>query len=146
MPGRRSPIIVRDMRDAWRSSYGLLLICAGAGLATLVLTRGRALAVVVIVVALVVIGGQIMASLRDRRDPPGRPPRNVTPDEPSAAAGSTIAPREAASPVVVIEPATAGEVSESLEAKLATLDRLRDGGRLTDAEYEAKRAQLIADF
>jgi len=46
--------------------------------------------------------------------------------------------------VVVIEPT--GAAGETLEEKLVTLDRLRDDGRLTDAEYEAKRAQLIADF
>jgi hypothetical protein len=46
--------------------------------------------------------------------------------------------------VVVIEPTGPG--AETLEAKLLTLDRLRDDGRLTEAEYEAKRAQLIADF
>jgi hypothetical protein len=56
---------------------------------------------------------------------------------------STIAPRPRPAPVVVIEHA-AGD--ETLEAKLATLDRLRADGRLNDAEYEAKRAQLIADF
>jgi hypothetical protein len=115
-------------------------------LATLVLTRGRGLAVVAIVVALVVVGGQIRASLRDRSDHAGRAPRNVTPHEPSVASGSTIQAREAAPPVVVIEPAQHGEPAESLEAKLATLDRLHDAGRLTDAEYEAKRAQLIADY
>jgi hypothetical protein len=134
------------VRDAWRTYYGLLLICAGVGLVTLVLTRGRALAVVAIVVAFVVVGGQIAASRRDRGEDSGPAMRNVTPDDPFVASGSTIAPRQAASPAVVIEPAPSGEAAESLETKLATLDRLRDGGRLTDAEYEAKRAQLIADF
>jgi hypothetical protein len=75
--------------------------------------------------------------------PSARPPvpRDVTPNEPVVTPGSTISPRPTPAPVVVIEPA-----AEAGETKLATLDRLREDGRLTDVEYEAKRAQLIADF
>jgi hypothetical protein len=72
------------------------------------------------------------------------PPEPLKSTRPSASSGSTIGPRAAARPVVIIEPT--GPSAETLEAKLLTLDRLRDDGRLTDAEYEAKRAQLIADF
>ena len=36
--------------------------------------------------------------------------------------------------------------SERLAAKLQALDALRADGLVTDDEYEAKRAQLIADF
>jgi hypothetical protein len=48
--------------------------------------------------------------------------------------------------VVVVEPAGSGGSADSVEARLATLERLRDDGRLTAAEYETKRAQLIAEL
>ena len=104
--------------------------------------------VVVILAILRAIGPTWVIGSRPPAPPPD--PRNVTPPEPpistrsSARSGSTIGPRPATPPVVVIEPT--GPAAETLEAKLLTLDRLREGGRLTDAEYEAKRAQLIADF
>jgi hypothetical protein len=100
--------------------------------------------ILILVVVIVIVGAIAPAWLRPwRPSAPPPAPRNVTPHEPAAGSGSTIAPRPAPAPVVVIEPAPGGE---TLEAKLATLDRLRADGRLTDAEYEAKRAQLIADF
>ena len=80
---------------------------------------------------------------RSAAGPP--PPRDVTPREPAIASGSSITPRPDPAPVVIVEPAP-GIAIETLEAKLATLDRLHDDGRLSDAEYEAKRAQLIADY
>ena len=108
------------------------------------------LAVVVIVAILRTVGPWWVISRPSPRPPE---PRNVTPAEPplasgpsprssaaSAASSSTIRPRASTRPVVVIEP------PETLESKLVTLDRLRADGRLTDAEYEAKRAQLLADF
>jgi hypothetical protein len=106
------------------------------------------IAVVVILAILRAIGPTSVIGSRPPVPPPD--PRNVTPPEPplstrpSSSSSSTIGPRPASPPVVVIE-ATA-PAAETLEAKLLTLDRLRDDGRLTDAEYEAKRAQLIADF
>jgi hypothetical protein len=134
------------MRHAWRTYWVLLLISLGAGSLIFVLSRGRALAVVVIVIAVLLVGTQIMAALRDNRAPEARSVRNVTPHEATLRQGpaSTIAPRGTESPVVVIDPTTRGD--ETLESKLATLDRLRASGTLTEAEYEAKRAQLIADF
>jgi hypothetical protein len=71
-------------------------------------------------------------------------PRNVTPAEPQigAAAASIAANRPA--PVVVVE-GTASP-GDDLESKLRTLDRLRGDGLVTDEEYEAKRASLIADL
>ena len=104
------------------------------------------IAVVVVLAILRALGPKWVSPLR----PPGPPPepRNVTPPEPpvttSSRSSSTIGPRPTSPPVVVIEPT--GAAAETLEEKLVTLDRLRDDGRLTDAEYEAKRAQLIADF
>ena len=106
------------------------------------------IAVVVVLAILRAIGPTWVIGSRPPVAPPD--PRNVTPPEPPIAtgsrsgSGSTIGPRPAARPVVVIEPTDPS--AETLEAKLLTLDRLRDDGRLTDAEYEAKRAQLIADF
>ena len=108
------------------------------------------IAVVVILAILRAIGPTWVIGSRPPVPPPD--PRNVTPPEPpistrsssSSGSSSTIGPRPASAPVVVIEPT--GPAAETLEAKLLTLDRLREDGRLTDAEYEAKRAQLIADF
>src|SRR6266404_4252432 len=108
------------------------------------------IAVVVILAILRAIGPTWVFPSRPPVPPPD--PRNVTPPEPpistrsgsSSGSSSTIGPRPASQPVVVIEPT--GPAAETLEAKLLTLDRLREDGRLTDAEYEAKRAQLIADF
>jgi hypothetical protein len=105
--------------------------------------------IVVVVVVVVIVGAIAPTWLRSSRPSAAPPaPRDVTPHEPAVQAGSSIAPRPSPAPVVIIEPATdPGEMpGADLEAKLATLDRLRGEGRLTDAEYEAKRAQLIADF
>ena len=105
-------------------------------------------AVVVVLAILRAIGPTWVIGSRPPAPPPD--PRNVTPPEPpistpsTPSSGSTIGPRPAARPVVVIEPTS--PAAETLEAKLHTLDRLREDGRLTQAEYEAKRAQLIADF
>jgi hypothetical protein len=106
------------------------------------------IAVVVVLAILRAIGPTWIIGSRPPVPPPD--PRNVTPPESPISTGSmsgsssTIGPRPAARPVVVIEPTEPS--AETLEAKLLTLDRLRDDGRLTDLEYEAKRAQLIADF
>jgi hypothetical protein len=70
-------------------------------------------------------------------------PRNVTPDEPAIAPGPPIGP--ATTPqIVVVEPPA--DETDRLEAKLQALDRLRANGLVTEAEYEAKRARLIAEF
>jgi hypothetical protein len=101
----------------------------------------------VIAVAAVLLIVRAVAPSWIRPPRPSAPPpvpRDVTPHEPVVTPGSTISPRPTPAPVVVIEPAA--DAGETLETKLATLDRLRQDGRLTDVEYEAKRAQLIADF
>lgn len=60
------------------------------------------------------------------------PPRNVTPAEPTNIEAAPSTPHEG--------------TGETLEGKLRALDRLRADGLVSDAEYEAKRAQLISDF
>jgi hypothetical protein len=99
--------------------------------------------IVVVLVFLWVLHDFGLCSLPSRRSGPRLGPRNVTPPEASNPTSPPITRRPSSAPVVILEPAPA---AETLKTKLATLDQLRDDGRLTDAEYEAKRAQLIADF
>jgi hypothetical protein len=130
-------VLVGLVAARYARAFGLLGILASA-----------LIAVVVVLAIVRAIGPTWVTGSRPPVPPPE--PRNVTPPEPpvstrsASSSGSTIGPRPAAPPVVVIEPT--GPAAETLEAKLLTLDRLRDDGHLTDAEYEAKRAQLIADF
>jgi hypothetical protein len=72
--------------------------------------------------------------------------KNVTPHEPALPPGATRpqGSAEAVGPtVIVVEQPDGGH---RLAAKLEALDRLRADGLVTDEEYEAKRAKLIADF
>jgi hypothetical protein len=76
---------------------------------------------------------------------PWRPaPRDVTPRQERLA--SPDEGRIASStrrPIVVVE--SASQSVDDVEHRLESLDRLRRNGLLTDAEYEAKRAQVIAE-
>jgi len=99
--------------------------------------------IVVVAVFLWVLHDFGLWSLRSRPSAPSRGPRNVTPPEASIPKSPPITPWPRSHPVVIIEPAP---TAETLETKLATLDRLRDDGRLTESEYEAKRAKLIAEY
>jgi hypothetical protein len=134
-------------RRTWNNAWLLLLIVI-VGLVATRYARSFGLIGVIapvlgilLVVAVVRLLGPWTASSGRPAPPPA--PRDVTPREATVAPSSSIAPRPTPVPVVVIEPAPG---DETLETKLATLDRLRADGRLSDAEYEAKRAQLIADF
>jgi hypothetical protein len=71
--------------------------------------------------------------------------KNVTPQEGWLPPGvrPTGGPAAPAPSVIVVDPPDA---TEQLESKLEALDRLRASGLVTDDEYEAKRAKLIADF
>jgi hypothetical protein len=72
--------------------------------------------------------------------------KNVTPQEGWLPPGAGTTGRSAATPapsVIVVDPP---DDTERLESKLEALDRLRASGMVTDDEYEAKRAKLIADF
>jgi hypothetical protein len=136
-------------RRTWNSAWLLLAIVVIGLVATRYARSFGLLGIIAPVVVLVLVLAILRAvgpSWIARSRPPDLPPdpRNVTPTEPQGSTGSTIGPRATPQPVVVIEPAPGGD--KTLEAKLATLDRLRDDGRLTDVEYEAKRAQLISDF
>jgi hypothetical protein len=131
-----------------RNSSRATWLVVGIGLALLVGSRfvrisppiWLVLVAVVIVIALVVgrqFGAGAMGGLRRT------PPRNVTPAEPTLAPGAPIEPDARPPEVIVIEP---GDDGDRLEAKLQVLERLRANGLVTEAEYEAKRARLIAEY
>jgi len=138
------PVTRRTWNRAWLVVALIVVGLAVAREARSFGAVGMLAPILIIVVVVVIVGAIAPAWLRPwRPSAPPPPPRDVTPREPTVGPSPTIARRPASAPVVVIESAAS---DETLEAKLATLDRLRSGGRLTDAEYEAKRAQLIADF
>jgi hypothetical protein len=116
------------------------------------MTRSMGPAGIIITIALVIVLFGIARDLLRTRAGTGAPDpwtaatKNVTPHEPALPPG--LAPRrdpasDPAPPVVIVEPPDA---TEALQAKLRALDRLRADGLVTEAEYEAKRARLIADF
>ena len=121
------------MPRTWRFYY-LLAVAAMIVLSlALRMSGARIIAIVaVLVLAAVIVAGPILASLNARRTSAPRVTKNVTPLEPA------ISP-----PVIVVEPPRS-EI-EDLESKLQALDRLRTTGLVTEAEYETKRKQLIAD-
>ncbi len=134
-------------------------LLVGFGLAVLVVSRlSRAIgpAGIILTIALVLVFVWLARDLVLVRSRPGEgsrwraPTRNVTPPEPRldgpAAVDddtSTIS-SGARPPVIVVEPEA--QPLDDLEQRLLALDRLRANGLVTEAEYEAKRARLIADF
>ena len=100
------------------------------------LVRSPALAIAIVVaVAILYVAALARITLRSQAAaPPPQAPRNVTP----------IEPRVTAPPVVIVE-GTASP-GDDLDSKLRTLERLRGDGLVSDEEYEAKRASLIADL
>ena len=120
-----------------------------------ILTYGAMFAVptygfIAVVLVMVVIGvaWEVVRSRLLTRRPyqPLATTKNVTPHEPALPAGE-FAPEVSAAPrapsVIVVE---SPDGADLLGARLQALDRLRADGLVTDQEYEAKRAQLIADF
>jgi hypothetical protein len=108
---------------------------------------GLILTVFLVIVLVRLLRDLLQARLRRSDDDRQRAAtRNVTPQEgwlppgDGPTAGSAAAP---APSVIVVDPP---DDTERLESKLEALDRLRASGLVTDDEYEAKRAQLIADF
>jgi hypothetical protein len=129
------------VRNPVRASWLLFVaVLIGSGILLRILRAPWLAAVVIVAFVLMWMALTIVAGRSPT--PPARPPiRNVTPVEPQLPAGSIPPPDPAR--VVVGEPR---EPIGTLEAKLRALDRMRADGLMTDAEYEAKRAQLIADF
>ena len=107
---------------------------------------------VVLIIVLVRLARDLIQAL-SRRSGDGRQraaTKNVTPQEGWLPPGNQVDSRSASAStrapgaqVIVVAPQ---DGTERLEAKLEALDRLRATGAVTEAEYEAKRAQLIADF
>jgi Short C-terminal domain len=130
----------------------LLALVAGAVVAS---RLGRALGPTGIVLAIVLVVGAAVvlryvieaAAARSRsREPQPAAPKNVTPIEPALSPGAAApmsSTARGAPSVIVIDPP---DGSQRLAAKLQALDTLRADGLVTDDEYEAKRAKLIADF
>ena len=126
-----------------------MLVVVAARLSRSLGPVGLILTIVLVLILLKLARDLLQARFR----PPGpdRQPstKNVTPQEGWLPPGDHADPRPApgsvrgpAPSVIVVEQ----DETERLETKLEALDRLRATGAVTDAEYEAKRAQLIADF
>lgn len=104
---------------------------------------GLLLTVLVVIVALSVIRA---VTARPGPSPEPRPsPKDVTPREPHIAASGGGAIKSAARPPVIVVDAPSAPVDD-LEQRLRSLERLRTNGLLTEEEYEAKRARVIAEF
>ncbi len=136
------------------SSTAVWLLLVLAMLAVVVLRLSRALGPVglILTIVLVVVLIRLTRDLLRFRSGPREPGRqtavtkNVTPREGWLPPGAAPIPGSAATPpplVIVVDPPDA---TERLESKLEALDRLRASGLVTDDEYEAKRAKLLADF
>jgi hypothetical protein len=123
----------------------VLAVVAIVAFAVLRLGRGAPLALLigaVFVVAMIYAFRHVSAlSLRDRRADVAT--KDVTPREPALTAGPIAASAARAPEVIVVDPRP--DEIERLESKLDGLDRMRRNGLITDEEYEAKRAQLIAE-
>jgi hypothetical protein len=136
------------------SSNTLWLLVVVAMLAVVAARLSRSLGAfgLILTVFLVIVLLRLLRDLlqsRFRRSGDDHQPaatKNVTPQEGWLPPGVRPAGRPAATPapsVIVVDPPDATEL---LESKLEALDRLRASGLVTDDEYEAKRAKLIADF
>ena len=143
-------------RDGVRSTSPMLWALIGIAILSLLLARatrsyGTIGIIVTVVVALLLI--TLARNLLTSRSRPSgfdrwrATTKNVTPHEPALPPGVGPAPgSDGAAPtpsVIVVEPP---DVTDRLSARLQALDRLRADGLVTADEYEAKRAQLIADF
>ena len=107
---------------------------------------GLILTIVLVIVLIRLTRDLLQLRSRQAVDDRQRATKDVTPQEGRLAPGAASSRASGGSPapsVIVVE---ASDGTERLEAKLEALDRLRATGLVTDDEYEAKRAQLIADF
>jgi uncharacterized protein (DUF58 family) len=130
----------------------LLVVVAMLAIVAARLSRSLGAFGLILTVFLVIVLVRLLRDLlqaRFRRSADGRQraaTKNVTPQEGWLPPGAAPTGGSAATPapsVIVVDPPDA---TERLESKLEALDRLRASGLVTDDEYEAKRAQLIADF
>ena len=130
------------VRNAFRAPWLLffLVLLGSSVLVRAIRTPWLAAAIVIAIVALLV--AYTWFTSRSRHATPKPVTKNITPVEPKLAAGPN-APPDRAPDVVVID---AESPFERLEAKLEALDRLHAKGVVSDAEYETKRAKLIADL
>jgi hypothetical protein len=134
-----------------RSPLAGLWIVIGAVIVVLAISRlGRSIGPVgaLLVIALVVFvlnaGLRLSVASRDGRlDRFQRPTKNVTPNEEALPPGISARPSDEPTVVVVEAP---GRPIADLAARLQALDRLKSNGLVTESEYEAKRAEIIADF
>ena len=124
----------------------VLIVVAIVAFAIVRLGRGAPLA---LLIGAVFVVGMIYAfryvsalSLRDRERHVAT--KDVTPREPALRPGPSAAAAARAPEVIVVDPRP--DDIERLESKLDGLDRLRRNGLITDEEYEAKRAQIIAEI
>jgi hypothetical protein len=138
-----------------RTSFNGWLLLAVVLAAVLASRLGRALGptAIVLAIVLVVVGAFLLRGLVEvaRARSVGRDAwrpmtKNVTPHEPALPPGAAPSRESTAvtgPSVIVVEPPNG---TERLAAKLQALEGLRADGLVTDEEYEAKRASLIADF
>jgi hypothetical protein len=141
-------------RDGVRGSSNAIWLLVGLVVVGLIVARLSrsfgAVGIVVTIVLVILVVSLARALWLGGRRPGGfgrqNATKNVTPHEPALPPGAEPSPGLAATrgpSVIVIDPP---DGSQLLADKLQALDRLRAEGLVTDQEYEAKRAQLIADF
>lgn len=131
------------MRNPARASWLLFVVFLIGSAILLRFVRAPWLAVVLLVAFVGIRLLLAVAATRWTREPGPRATKNVTPVEPALPAGRLASPDRPASGVVVLDPEPP---IDDLEAKLEVLERLRANGLVSEAEYEAKRSSLIADF
>jgi hypothetical protein len=131
-----------DVRNPVRTSWLLFFaFLIGSGILLRLVRSPWLAAIVIVAFVLAWLALTIVARTRSPSEPPRPAVKDVTPIEPKLPAGAISPPDPAG--VVIVGPETP---MDDLTARLEALERLRARGLVTDAEYEAKRAQLIADF
>ena len=146
-------------RDGVRNSSPMLWALIGIAVVAVLAARvsrsfgtiGIIVTVVLVLILIALARSFLGAPRRSGLDRWRAATKNVTPHEPALPGGRAArmdapdAPEAVDRPpsVIVVEPP---DMSEQLTAKLEALDRLKADGVVSEQEYEAKRARLIADF
>lgn len=131
-----------DVRNPVRTSWLLFIaFLIGSGILLRLVRSPWLAAIVIVAFVLVWMALTIVARTRSPSEPPRPAVKDVTPIEPKLPAGAIPPPDPAG--VVVVDPEPP---MDELTARLEVLERLRARGLVSEAEYEAKRARLIADF